>query len=1170
MILSLLLFFFSLLINTYSASTDRAASRTERRIEKRLSRLDGYVAQALEEDRGEWLQFNGFPDDMVLYRYVYDTLQCWCNQFTVSNDDISSKLVFHGLGNYSTSLSSPLSDIGEGIKYMNLGPKWYLVKSVSDGAGCRIIAGLEIKNSMIEDLRQGRNGTNAHLGLSRKFSVSPISESGGSVVQAGGVPVFKIHSETAYGFPFVANSILRWLSLLMICIASVLYLRSHRTAGTYALTMLLLAILSAIAYIWGLQMQDITAFFSPSTYADGEFFYSFGALATTNIAICLAVFCTYSMRNEFMRKIGSGKSRRTILAAYGLTIVLIFAATAFYMAYSLHSLIMNSGITLELYIWSRISVFTVIVYITYSGILMCLLMLIQMLSQVSAEFTGKTFSVFTTRSLAVFSIICAGYFTVTSGILGFRKEQNRVMVLANRLAVDRDIELELQLRSVEDAIAADPIIATLSMAENTGGIILNRIAENYLNRISQTYDIKVSVCKGSDSGCLLRADRFGDASSPIAPNSRFLYTYDTGGYSGYIGRFPYYSAEYGISWMFVEISSGSNRERGYYSIFDRNTLPGGVDIPRLYSYAKYSGGALISYKGNYAYPTVIYGSLKKKIDAGASSLKINGYRHFINKINDNETIIVSRKIRGVMTYIVTFSYLVLVILTIMHITLHRTEKFSVRKAGRNYYRTRINTVLFIALFATLTAMAVLSVTFVQKRNEANMYDLMSNKISTIQAMFESRCGNLEGTAELNGREFKDILERIGSDTKSDITLYSPGGKVFRSTTPEIFGKMMLGARINEEAYYSIRYRSQRYYIRAEKFGDNRYYSLYAPIINHSGKLLAIINTPYTEQNYDFKQEAMFHAAAILNIFLLLLVFSLAISTYVVNGMFGPLEEMGRKMGTANIHDPEYIIYRRKDEISTLVDAYNRMVHDLSENTKALARSERDKAWSEMARQVAHEIKNPLTPIKLEIQRLIRQKQKNDPAWETRFDEVARIVLDHIDILTDTANEFSTFAKLYTEEPVLLDLDRILRDQIYIFDNKENISITYFGLQDAVVLAPRPQLIRVFVNLITNAVQALEIQRGTEDVQEPGRIVISLRNATADGWYDIVVEDNGPGVREENQSRLFTPDFTTKSGGTGLGLAICRNIVEKCGGEISYRRSFALGGACFTVTLPKHA
>jgi signal transduction histidine kinase len=183
-----------------------------------------------------------------------------------------------------------------------------------------------------------------------------------------------------------------------------------------------------------------------------------------------------------------------------------------------------------------------------------------------------------------------------------------------------------------------------------------------------------------------------------------------------------------------------------------------------------------------------------------------------------------------------------------------------------------------------------------------------------------------------------------------------------------------------------------------------------------------------------------------------------------------------------------------------------------------------------------------------------------------------VILEQIAILSDTANEFSTFAKLYSEEPVEIDLDKMLQDQITMFDNRDDVKIMYIGLKDAMISGPRPQLIRVFVNLISNAIQAVE--HGSAAYSHPklgedmGLVMVCLRNSTMEGFYDIVIEDNGSGVSEENMSKLFTPKFTTKSSGTGLGLAICKNILEKCGGEISYQRSHVLKGACFTVRLPK--
>ncbi|MBQ1209485.1 MAG: GHKL domain-containing protein, partial [Bacteroidales bacterium] len=260
---------------------------------------------------------------------------------------------------------------------------------------------------------------------------------------------------------------------------------------------------------------------------------------------------------------------------------------------------------------------------------------------------------------------------------------------------------------------------------------------------------------------------------------------------------------------------------------------------------------------------------------------------------------------------------------------------------------------------------------------------------------------------------------------------------------------------------------------------------------------------------------------------------------------------------------EHIEYSGNDEIAALIDAYNHMVDVIKSSAKVMASKERDKAWSEMARQVAHEIKNPLTPIKLDLQRLIRMKEKGNQEWGTRFDELSRIILENIDILTETANDFSSFAKLYTQEPVEFDLDQTLSDQISLFDNKEKIKISYIGLKETMIHGPKPQLIRVFVNLITNSIQSIE-NAGIEE----GRIMVCLRKGQEDGYLEITVEDNGPGVAEENIEKLFTPNFTTKTGGAGIGLAMCRNILQMCDGCIRYSRSFSLGGACFTIELPQ--
>ena len=1171
-ILALAFFVFSRYGSSPDREAGRIAGRVERNVESRMRLLDQYIGKAQESDSDVLLSASDMPDDMVIYKYVNDSLQSWCNQFSVINDDISAKLVFQRLTNLKSSIVSPLSEVTEDPSYMNLGPKWYIVKAVTGQSGAKIIAGIEIQNTLVKDMYRTENGVNPVLHLPRRYSIAPLTNSSGTSVSLGGRPLFKVVYETDHSSGLLDNSLLRWISLLFFAIASVLFLARHRTVKVYLLVLFVLFVLLVTSLIWGYQMEDFSSVFSPTLYADGPVFFSLGALLLMNSFITLANICSYLIRRRVQSLIR--KNERTTgrnMAFCGVAILLAMAATLLYTHISVKSLILNSSITLELYRWNTSIPYTVSVYVSYACVLFSILLLVQMLSPYVQHFTGRSYNVFSRKPLVVFAFVWALYMTATSSVLGFRKEQDRVLVWANRLAVDRDLSLEIQLRTIEEEIASDQLIATLAGVENSGNMILNRITEYYLSRVRQSYNLDVLMISEGDRNSLAYFNKVAGAGTPIADGSRFLFLTDTNGNSSYAGIYMFYTPGEGLKRMLLMIEPNAGMEdRGYYSVLGNNSKPGSVNIPPVYSYARYSGGKLSSFKGNYPYPT-ISSQMGDEFDSVPDSKvsREKGSVHFMHLIDEHEMIVISRPVRTAMVFFTSFSYLFLALTLLLQLFARGRRNSNFRS---NYFRTRINTILFVSSCLILVSMTVISVLFVYKRNELNMYNLMSSKINTVQALVEDQVRYTGSWKELRNQEFTVEIEKLGNTTKSDITLYTPEGKVFHSTTPEVFEKMVIGSRIPEDAFHSIRYHHQRFYISRDKVSGRTLWTLYAPIFNDKGDLVSIIAVPYTDKSFDFRREALFHAAMIINLFLLLLIGSLLFSTREVNSMFAPLIEMGRKMNSADINNLEYIIYKREDEISSLVDAYNRMVRDLSDSTRQLAQAERDNAWSQMARQVAHEIKNPLTPIKLELQRLIRLKQKGNQTWEEKFDKVSAVVLEHIDILTDTANEFSTFAKLYSEEPVLLDLDRILKDQLLIFDNKENINISYLGMENAYVVAPKPQLIRVFVNLITNAIQAVEMRQREVETETgetvPGKVEIYLRNSIKEGCYDVVVDDNGSGVKEENVGKLFTPNFTTKSAGTGLGLAICRNIMEKCGGEISYKRSFTLGGASFTVTIPK--
>ncbi|MCQ2150454.1 MAG: ATP-binding protein [Bacteroidales bacterium] len=1057
------------------------AKRAEFFLGRRMKQLEGYIARALEGDSDEWLDLGKVPEDMVLYRYVDDSLQSWCHQFTVDNDDIHRRYMVEKLINPRLNFESPLLNVTDEVGFYNFGPKWYLAESRTVD-GVRVIAGLEIMDTRKSS---SLNGSNPHLHIGNRFNIRPLSDSEGSAVRVGGVPQFKLIRETLV------------------------------TSTDFRL-------------------------FSPFLYA-GNVFPSLGSVFVLNALIFILALFVYLYRDNIFRRI----RRRSLMLALAVMDILAIAAIVAYAFLTFRSIIVNSNICLELYKLDDVTKYSFLVYASFIIMLMSVPMLLQMLRPAITRTTGRHFNAFSLKNRVRLSVLLSLGIVLTAAVNGFYKERNKLTVWADRLSVDRDIALEVQLRMVEGQLAEDAFISTLSQLDNAVSAIENRITDTYFSRIAQDYDVTVYLLRTIPDMQFYRSRVEG--AEKISNQSRFVFV-NSAGRPRYDGIFFYYRQDFGLTRLLVEVEEKTAKtDRGYASIFNL-TKPGKVSIPSNYSYAKYKGGRLQSFKGDYAYPMVL----------GRESSD-EKYLHVVTVVNDDEAMVISRPKEAIYNYLIALVFIALVIFLLLSVfTIHRK---TLHFEERHFYKARINAALMAGLILTMVVISSVSVLFVYKRNEANMSSIMSDRINSIQTLMNSRIRGVYSSNALMSPEVRSLLDIVGEDTGSDITLYRPDGRVMMSTFPEVFSRRIMGGRINDEAFRNIYYQSKRYYIHKEVVEGKHFYGMYAPLFSDNGQVIAIICCPYISQNYDFRKDAVTHLMAILTVFLILLLVVRILSMAVVERMFKPLSEMGRKMSAANIDALEHIKYTNNDEILSLVESYNRMVDDLSESTRQLAQAERDKAWSGMARQVAHEIKNPLTPMKLQLQRIIRLKQKNDPGWQDKFDEVAKVLLDHIDILTDTANEFSTFAKLYTEEHTKISLDTVLQEEIAMFDNKENISFDYFGLEGAVVMGPKPQLTRVFVNLINNSVQALG---DTPD----GKISISLRNSVEDGFYDIVFEDNGPGVAGENVNKLFTPNFTTKNGGSGLGLAISRSILERCGAKITYSKSFTLSGACFTISYPK--
>ncbi|MBQ4021894.1 MAG: HAMP domain-containing protein [Bacteroidales bacterium] len=765
-------------------------------------------------------------------------------------------------------------------------------------------------------------------------------------------------------------------------------------------------------------------------------------------------------------------------------------------------------------------------------------------------------------------------FTTTAvTVYGKEKEMRTNLVRTNRMAVERDLSLEIQLREIENPIASDQLIGMLSYWPDGGtDIIRNRILERYLySNFSQKYDIAVTTCE-SNSKLLIDqytqvvdcydfySDEIARYGVQLAPTSRFFYMNNYYGKTVYIGLFTYMNYQtYQTARLYIEIVRKSQSGTFIYPEGMMTTDNVSSSIPEQYSYAKYSAGRLVSSSGDFNYPAR---NTYSDVETGYHVVHSDGYLHFVNKLTDEDVIVISRAVVPEYSYLVSLSYLLLLFFFVNMVGTHGMRRRSLLNLPAHSFKRKITFLIVISLASALICVGVGTIFYTLSRTEANNEEQMESKMTIVQATLSEFCQYTLRYSDMNIPQLYEAMQRVAVNTQSDVNLYDTHGSLIRSTKPELFEQFIMGSRMNHDAYYNIVKKDASRYIAEEVIAGNRYLSIYAPLFNVDGSLVAVANIPYISTRSELQADALQSVATIVNIYLLILLAGLIIGLVFANSISRPLTEIRSKMASLTVDglQKQHINYRNtKDELGVLVQAYNKMVDDLEESTRRLAETEREQAWKEMARQIAHEIKNPLTPMRLSIQHMMRLKKQNVPGWEDRFEDLSRSLLEQIDILSETASEFSQFSKFYSEEETVENLDAMLSEQVVLFGGRDDVSVSYCcNVEQPLVRVRKKQMIRAFVNLISNAVQAVE-------QQEDGQVVISVDEAEK-GEFSVSIEDNGPGVSPENRSKLFKPNFTTKSSGTGLGLAITRSIVEQSSGRIFYRTS-EMGGAAFVIVLP---
>lgn len=470
----------------------------------------------------------------------------------------------------------------------------------------------------------------------------------------------------------------------------------------------------------------------------------------------------------------------------------------------------------------------------------------------------------------------------------------------------------------------------------------------------------------------------------------------------------------------------------------------------------------------------------------------------------------------------------------------------IRSHGLHNMKLQAKFMYFMTALLMLVSiyMFTVSALHVRDRHEAQQRQDLQRKTAYIQkALQEIYFWNL-GITPANTQGLNIDLRDLAFTYKTDIHVYDLNGNIIGSSTPELFEQGIISNHIAPEPFFS----KESTLIQYEHIGDMRYLAGYTELINGSYLQIGYIAVPMFISSDELNAATDAFSAKLLPpiIFALLcaILLSAIISRELTQSIAGLSEKMKHfKIGQRNNH----IQYTNRDEIGQLVQHYNEMVDELEHSAELLAKSEREGAWRTMARQIAHEINNPLTPMKLTLQQLQRTKQMGSEKFDEYFNKSTRLLIEQIDQLSHIAQSFSNFAKMPEVSTTEVDIAQKLTSVIALFrNNQEEVPIRYIGPDKGIlVYTDEEQIPQVFNNLIKNALQAIE-------KRPDGDIIIILKELT--GTILISVSDNGCGIAPDMRDKVFRPNFTTKSTGMGLGLPISKNIIEGSGGTIRFETS----------------
>jgi two-component system, NtrC family, nitrogen regulation sensor histidine kinase NtrY len=766
---------------------------------------------------------------------------------------------------------------------------------------------------------------------------------------------------------------------------------------------------------------------------------------------------------------------------------------------------------------------------------------------------------------AVFFSFMAVY--ITQGVLGVKNSEYRKS-FGERYLSENDIIGEGLLQKLKEEIKNNAEIKSALLRDSFSNEIINQIIKDkLLNVYFDKYESE--IFSFNSNGFALAEDGYEiglDTIKAIQVNPSYatklqnIYLLNRNGAKVYLAVQDIETETEKLGTIVIRLISRENQ--GAYVIPNLLLDKKYIQNPesKNYSYAIFGkNNKLVESDGKF-----VYDANFPLLNIPDSSLYTTGviYKDFVHQVvrgANNNVIIVSEESKIFKNGLSNFSFLFLIFVTGISLVLIATTFFyNGSKAKVLNFSTKIQLYLNAALLLPLLFLLIITLSLIRSTlvdiQDKALLDNTKNISSTVQILIDDYRNGKSSQAY-----FESELNALANTQRIDLNLYSLGGKLTYSSRPLLHQTKLLSDYINPSALMTILGRKQNEVLKNETLGELNYKSVYIGLNDKLKKQVGIVGIPFFDTKTNLDREIKEVVSVLLVIFMFMFLILLLSSYLASNNLTHPLKIISQKIKRTKLENTnEAIEWDSNDEIGVLTKSYNKMIKKLEESKQALSQSEKQTAWREMAKQVAHEIKNPLTPMKLSIQQLQRTLPNDDPKVKERIQRALNSLTDQIDTISEIANSFSEFAKMPVPKTERFDMVPAVQKTVDLYMQANNINIDWECKEDNImVTGDRLFFSRVITNLILNGIQAVPPVR-------QAHIRVKVYKEAKNGIVSIT--DNGAGIPEDIRKKVFITNFSTKVGGSGLGLAMAKKGIEHAGGNIWFE-TVEDEGTTFFVDLP---